>query len=172
MSFPLYHTWSPDLRRTQVKTSNWVRFLKPPCLLPPNLLRNKSFASGASLPVSFSLCHCLLVRTSRLPRSNTNGRIFSRSPGNVKKLKRKKKRVYTSGCSKRQVCFWSGHSATAARSGKVVHKLYLWFTHHPPTDGFMPNKAQSECFRPVLEAEIFSFSSKFQFDTLMLTSDL
>lgn len=95
MSFPLYHTWSPDLRRTQVKTSNWVRFLKPPCLLPPNLLRNKSFASGASLPVSFSLCHCLLVRTSRLPRSNTNGRIFSRSPGNVKKLKRKKKKECT-----------------------------------------------------------------------------
>ena len=160
-------SWKGQKSRTLIGSSFW----NPLCLLQFNLLRNWVLLQGL---LCLSDCPCFTVFSSGvLVIEQYKWQKFSSSPGNMKTPEREKSSELRPQHAVKDQCV--SHPGTAPRRlcpKKVVHKLHLWVTGHPPTDEFIPNKAQSECFGPVLEAETYFLPSNFQCDTLKLVSDL
>lgn len=83
MPFLCYHTWSPELKRIQVKSVNWVLFLKFPPFIAMEPPEEQIFASGA-----FLLSELLLSpHQDVLSLSSANYEIFPNSSSNMRQLR-------------------------------------------------------------------------------------
>lgn len=129
----------------------------PSCLLQFNPPQKQIFASGTFLLVSFSPFYGLLLGMSYLSLSDANDRILPSSPRNVRW--HGEESMHTPGCSKRQQVSDLGALPLLLPAKQLDTSFTLdSLAPHKLTSLFIPDKAQSGCFRPVSEAEIFSFS--------------